>query len=117
MVKSNTSISVDSKLLEEARGVGLKLSTFVEQKLKEYLNHSEENEALRKQEMKNKLNEVKKLVSKGGFDEAAVFKAIRKVRYLGYTRDTLEQEIEFWGLVLEELKESTPAPPKEQGEQ
>jgi len=119
-MKTNVTISVDTSLITEVRGVGgLNVSAICEEALRKELKIaiSPEKQQLKRLQLYQDLKDKVRLI--GGLRKDEVLGAIRQVKYLGFSSNTLEEKIAFWQevvKVLEDLQESTPEPPKEGGD-
>ena len=113
-MKSVISVSVDTQLLVEARGVGINISSFLTQALKDKLNKSPTDEEKKVNEEETLFNLKVEVNQKMNLMPEKFKKAVRYLKYLGMPTNTQAEKIIFWTTVLNEMKKETPSePPKE----
>lgn len=116
IMKSNITVSVDSNLLAEVRGVSENISKLVEDAFREKLNKglSLEEKQLQKDEELMKLKV--QVHQKSELYPDRFKKCVRYAKYCGIASNTIDEKIIFWGTILENMKkEIPPEPPKEKG--
>ena len=112
-MKSNISVSVDSSLLAEVRGVGLKISPLVEEAMRKALKKAE-NPAESELRAFKKLRGLKTEAYQVSLRESDKFKAaVREAHFLDLSTKTTEEKIGFWEWIINKTKEKPPEPPKE----
>jgi len=112
-MKSNISVSVDSSLLAEVRGVGLKISPLVEEAMRKALKKAE-NPAESELRAFKKLRGLKTEAYQISLRESDKFKsAVREAHFLDLSTKTTEEKIGFWEWIISKVKESPPETPKE----
>jgi post-segregation antitoxin (ccd killing protein) len=100
-MKSNTSASIDTQILTEARGVGLNISQVLEAALREQLKKPVSKEE-REMQWLRQLKDIKTKVYQISQLKGEVFKkAIREAKFLGLPTETTEDKVLFWNKVLE----------------
>jgi len=113
-MKAVISISVDTVLLEEARGVGLNLSGFFSEALKEKLHKTPTEDERQANEEETLYNIKVEANQKMNLYPDRFKKAVRYLKYLGMPTNTQIEKIIFWTTVINEMKKKIPSePPKE----
>ena len=113
-MKAIVSVTVDTELLAEARGVGINLSGLFNEALKEKLHKNPTEEEKKAFEEETLFNVKIEVNQKRNLRPDRFKKAVRYLSYLGMPTNTQKDKIIFWTTVLNEMKKETPSePPKE----